>query len=128
MRQRHEKNRPAVDDSLQEGFADAQHRTVPESTAAGFITQAAANDTSSVGLCDCNSGHAIVNAKNSFRITRKTRFLKKAGFPDLSGKNFYHIQILHWCSSAHYRLHPPAAKPSENENTSGNRYMAIKVS
>jgi hypothetical protein len=38
---------------------------------------------------------AIVNAKNSFRITRKTRFLKKAGFPDLSGKNFYHIQKLH---------------------------------
>jgi hypothetical protein len=33
----------------------------------------------------------IVNAKNSFRIARKTRFLKKAGFPDLSGKNFYHI-------------------------------------
>jgi hypothetical protein len=37
----------------------------------------------------------IVNAKNSFRITRKTRFLKKAGFPDLSGKNVYHIQTLH---------------------------------
>jgi hypothetical protein len=37
----------------------------------------------------------IVNAKNSFRITRKTRFLKKAGFPDLSGKTFYHIKILH---------------------------------
>jgi hypothetical protein len=30
----------------------------------------------------------IVNAKNSFRIPRKTRFLKKAGFPDLSGKTF----------------------------------------
>ena len=37
----------------------------------------------------------IVNAKNSFRITRKTRFLKKAGFPDLSGRNVYHIQRLH---------------------------------
>ena len=30
----------------------------------------------------------IVNAKTSFRITRKTRFLEKAGFPDLSGKHF----------------------------------------
>jgi hypothetical protein len=36
-------------------------------------------------------GTTIVSAKNSFRITRKTRFLKKAGFPDLSGKNVYHI-------------------------------------
>jgi hypothetical protein len=41
-----------------------------------------------------NAGY-IVNAENSFRITRKTRFLKKAGFPDLSGKNCYHIEILH---------------------------------
>jgi hypothetical protein len=23
----------------------------------------------------------------------ETRFLKKAGFPDLSGKDFYHIQL-----------------------------------
>jgi hypothetical protein len=30
----------------------------------------------------------IVNAKIFVRIPRKTRFLKKAGFPDLSGKNF----------------------------------------
>jgi hypothetical protein len=37
----------------------------------------------------------IANAKNSFPITRKTRFLKKTGFPDLSGKNFYHIQKLY---------------------------------
>jgi hypothetical protein len=29
----------------------------------------------------------MVNAKNSFRITRETRFLKKAGFPDLSGNH-----------------------------------------
>jgi hypothetical protein len=33
-------------------------------------------------------GNVIVNAKILFRIPRKTRFLKKAGFPDLSGKNF----------------------------------------
>jgi hypothetical protein len=38
---------------------------------------------------------SIVNAKNSFRIIRETRFLKKAGFPDLSGKNCYHIQRFH---------------------------------
>jgi hypothetical protein len=37
----------------------------------------------------------MVNAENAFRITLKTRFLKKAGFPDLSGKNFHHIQTLH---------------------------------
>jgi hypothetical protein len=30
----------------------------------------------------------MVNAKNSFQITRKTRFLKKAGFPDLSGNRY----------------------------------------
>jgi hypothetical protein len=30
----------------------------------------------------------IENAKIFVRIPRKTRFLKKAGFPDLSGKNF----------------------------------------
>jgi hypothetical protein len=30
----------------------------------------------------------LVNAKIVVRIPRKTRFLKKAGFPDLSGKNF----------------------------------------
>jgi hypothetical protein len=34
----------------------------------------------------------IVNAKILVRIPRKTRFLKKAGFPDLSGKNFSHIE------------------------------------
>jgi hypothetical protein len=56
------------------------------------------------------SAPLIVNAKNSFRITRKTRFLKKSGFPDLSGKNFYHMQRLHWCSSAHHRLYPAATK------------------
>jgi hypothetical protein len=41
-----------------------------------------------------HSGH-IVNAKNSFRITRETGFFQKAGFPDLSGKNVYHIQRFH---------------------------------
>jgi hypothetical protein len=46
-------------------------------------------------ICAAEAGFAIVNAKNSFRITRKTRFLKKAGFSDLSGKNIYHIEILH---------------------------------
>jgi hypothetical protein len=33
-----------------------------------------------------NNASHIVNAKTFVRIPRKTRFLKKAGFPDLSGK------------------------------------------
>jgi hypothetical protein len=45
----------------------------------------------------------MVATKNLGRIPRKTRFLKKAGFPDLSAKNFSHIQRLCWHSSARYQ-------------------------
>jgi hypothetical protein len=44
------------------------------------------------------TGHQVSAAygkrEKFFPNYRKTRFLKKAGFPDLSGKNFYHLQIL----------------------------------
>jgi hypothetical protein len=33
----------------------------------------------------------IAIPKNFVEMHRKTRFLKKAGFPDLSGKNFLHM-------------------------------------
>jgi hypothetical protein len=46
-------------------------------------------------LQDVGAGNLKISAKNSFRITRETRFLKKAGFPDLSGKTFYHMDRLH---------------------------------
>jgi hypothetical protein len=37
---------------------------------------------------DTKGNRPIASAKILVRILRKTRFLKKAGFPDLSGKNF----------------------------------------
>jgi hypothetical protein len=52
----------------------------------------------------------IVNAKILVRIPRKTRFLKKAGFPELSGKNFQHRKRFCWRSSARYQLHLTATR------------------
>jgi hypothetical protein len=64
-------------------------------TATGCLTVTALSRVAFVGAPGPLWIDTIANAKNSVRITRKTRFLKKAGFPDLSGKNFYHIQRLH---------------------------------
>jgi hypothetical protein len=52
----------------------------------------------------------LIVTKIFARIPRKTRFLKKAGFPDRSGKNFSHITRLFWRSSARYQLHLTATR------------------
>jgi hypothetical protein len=44
------------------------------------------------------------------RNPRKTRFLTKAGFPDLSGKNFSNIRRFCWRSSARYQLRLTATR------------------
>jgi hypothetical protein len=63
----------------------------------------------------------MVNAKDSFRIPRETRFLKKAGFPAFPAKTFSifkdYIDAL-----PHITGCTGCNKVLENEKTSGNRY------
>jgi hypothetical protein len=66
-----------------------------------------------------NSGH-YSNAKNTIRITRKTRFLKKAGFPTFPTKTFIifrdyvdALPNITGCTGCN--------KVSEDQKTSGNR-------
>jgi hypothetical protein len=49
------------------------------------------------------------------RITRETRFLKKAGFPDLSGKNFYLYSEITLMLFRILPVAPGCNKVSENE-------------
>jgi hypothetical protein len=67
----------------------------------------------------------IVNAKNSFRITRKTRFLeKKPVFRTFPEKTF--IILRDYIDALPHIIGAPCCnKVSENEKTAGNRYKMM---
>jgi hypothetical protein len=65
----------------------------------------------------------IIDAKNSFRITRKTRFLKKAGFSGPFRQKLLSFSKITLMLFRTLSVASGCNKVSENEKTSGNRYM-----
>jgi hypothetical protein len=64
----------------------------------------------------------MVNAKNSFRITRKTRFLEKSRFSGPFRKKLLSYEEITLMLFRTLPVAPGCNKVSENEKTSGNRY------